>query len=81
MQATKGFSMESGADWEVRPVTRRLPPREREMKDSVNSGELLSRGQSTYDFETFSHMMEPDAPNIDQFLGFLRRGEVVDVYD
>jgi hypothetical protein len=37
---TSGCSMGSGAEEEVRPETRVLGPRERDMKDDAKSGEL-----------------------------------------
>lgn len=40
MQDTRGCSTGNGAEVEVRPVTRVLAPRERDMKEDWKSGEL-----------------------------------------
>lgn len=40
MHATSGWDMSSGADWDVRPDTRVLGPRERDMNEEAKSGDL-----------------------------------------
>jgi hypothetical protein len=76
MQETSGLSVESGAEEEVRPVTRWLVP-EREMKDSVKFGEL--GGWLVCGMLGEVDITQTGLPCGDEFFGFMGGCEVVDI--